>query len=116
MSASWLPLAALATTVKELRAQLRAGGLSEGQVALAAPGSTDGAEQAMSSREREDLAALLTAGEGDRRLIDAQARPAPAPPATAPLPRNNRTTWCPSPSGVRRCAAVMLGVVAGRRW
>lgn len=70
--------AALADTVKELRAQLRAGGLSEGQMALAAlpeePGA-EGAEQPMSSREREDLAAQLTAGEGDRRLIDAQATP-----------------------------------------
>ena len=72
--------AALAETVKELRAQLRAGGLSEGQMALAAlpaaPGGEDGAEQPMSSKEREDLAAHLTAGEGDRRLIDAQVRTA----------------------------------------
>ena len=103
--------------MKELRAQLRAGGLSEGQMALAAPGSTDGAEQAMSGREREDLAALLTAGEGDRRLIDAQARPPlrrpPQPRCRAPdTPRGAVR----SPSGARRCSPVMLRTLAGRWW
>lgn len=59
--------------MKELRAQLRAGGLSEGQMALASlPSGNEAEEQPLSSLERDELASQLTAGEGDRRSVDAQ--------------------------------------------
>ena len=32
----------------------------------------DGSDAPMSAKEREELAAALTAGEGDRRTVDAQ--------------------------------------------
>jgi hypothetical protein len=34
----------------------------------------DGSDAPMSAKEREELAVALTAGEGDRRTVDAQVR------------------------------------------
>jgi hypothetical protein len=60
--------AALQIQVKELKMQLKAAGGAPEATLL----QMDGSDAPMSAREREELAVALTAGEGDRRTVDAQ--------------------------------------------
>ncbi len=62
--------AALAVQVRELKAQLKAGGSAEASPLL----QLEGSDAPMSAREREELAMALMAGEGDKRTVDAQVQ------------------------------------------
>lgn len=65
---SCLRAAALQIQVKELKMQLKAAGGAPEATLL----QMDGSDAPMSAKEREELAVALTAGEGDRRTVDAQ--------------------------------------------
>lgn len=62
--------AALAVQVRELKAQLKAGGGAMASPLL----QLEGSDAPMSAREREELAMALMAGEGDKRTVDAQVQ------------------------------------------
>ena len=57
--------------MQQLKKQLKAAGITaDGSAAPAL--DLEGSDAPMSAKEREELAQTLTAGEGDRRSVDAQ--------------------------------------------